>query len=275
MVIMFFLVVLLLVLASSCTGQHGEYCHGWADVQGSWHPGFQCPERYDPGEATFCCGSCSLRYCCSTIEARLDQGLCPSEEELDVPGVELPPSVPTYFPFLLVGSVFVSFVITGSLVGLCCCKCLKPDDTQGSGPLPIQSRLLDVEPSTDLSRHSSSSSNSVIRTSLGNRPQNLCTHGAENVNLYMNMQSAYPMMGCPQNGQFVHPAGTAYLQPPFMNYTMQGEHTIIMTPASYIDARSCYGQSSNIYPTLAPQNDQTMYHGTSKIISSSVGNNGD
>ncbi|MEE6508863.1 hypothetical protein FKM82_023312 [Ascaphus truei] len=257
--------LLTLLLLGPCAGQHGEYCHGWADTHGAWHPGFPCPERYDPPEATLCCGACGLRYCCPASEARLDQGMCPSEGQLEEPNMEHPPSVPTYFPFLLVGSLFVTFVLIGSLVGFCCCKCLKPEEeVQASGP--VQNRLLDTEPSTDTrtpSRHSSSSSSSVVRTSMGIRPQNLCSLGPENINLYMNMPAAFSMMGCPQNAQFMHPptAGAPYLQPPYMNYAMPGEHAIIMTPASYIDARNCYGQSSNAYPSVAQHSDQMMYPG--------------
>ncbi|KAM4695990.1 protein shisa-1-like [Rhinophrynus dorsalis] len=260
------MLIIALVLVASCRAQHGEYCHGWADTYGIWHPGAQCPERYDPPDATFCCGSCALRYCCSAIESRLDQGMCPSESPLDMhgdgePAIELPATVPTYFPFLLVGSMFLSFVIIGSLVGVCCCKCLKPEDeTQASGPVPIQSRLLDTEPSTDLSRHSSSSSTSVTRPPVNNRPQNLCSLGAENINLFMNMPPAFSMMGCPQNAQFVHPgsAGPHFLQPPYINYAVPGEHTIIMAPAPYIDARNCYGQATNTYCPVNPQGDQTV-----------------
>lgn len=57
----------------------GEYCHGWLDGQGGWRDGFQCPERFDGGDATICCGSCALRYCCSSPEARLDQGACDND----------------------------------------------------------------------------------------------------------------------------------------------------------------------------------------------------
>lgn len=57
----------------------GEYCHGWLDGQGGWRDGFQCPERFDGGDATICCGSCALRYCCSSAEARLDQGGCDND----------------------------------------------------------------------------------------------------------------------------------------------------------------------------------------------------
>ncbi|KAG8544281.1 hypothetical protein GDO81_022792 [Engystomops pustulosus] len=249
------LFILLFLHVSSSWAQFGEYCHGWTDNYGSWHPGFQCPERYDHVEATYCCGSCNLRYCCTASEARLDQGLCPSEDQEEmlrdgVPAVEVPPAVPTYLPFLLVGSIFVSFVIVGALVGVCCCRCLRPEEeTQISGPAP-QSRLLDAEPSTDNSRHSSSSSNSAPRGSLNARPQNLCALGAENINLYMNMPQAFPIMGCPPNTQFMHsaPSAAPFLQPPFINYAVPGEHTILMAPAQYVDARNCYPQSTNYLP---------------------------
>ncbi|XP_075042120.1 protein shisa-1-like [Mixophyes fleayi] len=251
------LVLLLVLVVGSCCGQNGEYCHGWTDNYGGWHSGFLCPERYDPSEATYCCGSCSLRYCCTAGESRLDQGLCPSESKEEVSregvsGMDLPAAVPTYLPFLLVGSVFVAFVIVGSLVGLCCCRCLKPEqETQLGGPAPL-SRLLDTEPSTDVSRHSSSSSNSAPRGSLGNCPPNLCSLGAENINLYMKMAPSFPVMGCPPNAQFMHNATTAgpFLQPPFINYGMPTEHAIIMAPASYIDVRNCYSQSTNTYLSL-------------------------
>ncbi|XP_066438206.1 protein shisa-1-like [Eleutherodactylus coqui] len=249
---LFFLVLLHL---GSSWAQFGEYCHGWTDGYGSWHRGFQCPERYDHVEANYCCGSCNLRYCCIASEARLDQGLCPSEEQEDLfkqgsPAVEMPTTVPTYLPFLLVGTVFVTFVIVGALVGVCCCKCLRPEEeTQLNGPVP-QGRLLDTDPSTDVSRHSSSSSSSAPRGSLGVRPQNLCPLGAESINLYMNMPQAYPVMGCPPNAQFMHSAPSAppFLPPPFINYAVPAEHAILMAPAPYMDARNCYPQSTNYIP---------------------------
>ncbi|XP_040480848.1 protein shisa-3 homolog [Ursus maritimus] len=48
--------------------QSGEYCHGWVDVQGNYHEGFQCPEDFDTLDATICCGSCALRYCCAAAD---------------------------------------------------------------------------------------------------------------------------------------------------------------------------------------------------------------
>ncbi|KAL0156721.1 hypothetical protein M9458_047967, partial [Cirrhinus mrigala] len=59
----------------------GEYCHGFHDGQGAWRDGFQCPERFDSAEAIICCGKCELRYCCSSTEARLDQGTCDNDKQ--------------------------------------------------------------------------------------------------------------------------------------------------------------------------------------------------
>ncbi|KAM5146504.1 protein shisa-1-like [Mantella aurantiaca] len=262
-------VIALGLLLASCAGQEfGEYCHGWTDNYGGWHPGFQCPERYDPPEATYCCGSCNLRYCCTASESRLDQGACPGEEQHGAHGdgdpAVLLPAAPIYLPFLLVGSIFVTFVVVGSLVGVCCCRCLKPEEGTPIGAPAQQSRLLDTEVSTDTSRHSSSSSASAPRGSVGNNPQNLCALGNENMNLYMNMPTAYPIMACPPNAQFMHPAttGTPFLQPPFINYAVPADHAILMTPASYIDARNCYPPPANAYLPLnqhidLPKTDDT------------------
>ncbi|PWA18578.1 hypothetical protein CCH79_00005733 [Gambusia affinis] len=140
----------------------GEYCHGWLDSNGNYHEGFQCPEDFDTTDATVCCGSCALRYCCAAADARLDQGVCTNDREVDntefaplevrgqlenldeeeqkgngicsftIMAVDLiciysfSPSEPIYVPFLMVGSIFIAFVIVGSLVAVYCCTCLRP-----------------------------------------------------------------------------------------------------------------------------------------------------
>lgn len=73
--------LLLAALLAAGARASGEYCHGWLDAQGVWRIGFQCPERFDSGDATICCGSCALRYCCSSAEARLDQGGCDNDRQ--------------------------------------------------------------------------------------------------------------------------------------------------------------------------------------------------
>ncbi|TMS17046.1 Protein shisa-3-like protein [Larimichthys crocea] len=70
-----------------------------------------------------CCGSCSLRYCCAAADARLDQGSCTNDREVD--NTEFA-AQPVYVPFLMVGSIFVAFVVVGSLVAVYCCTCLRP-----------------------------------------------------------------------------------------------------------------------------------------------------
>ncbi|KAG9333337.1 hypothetical protein JZ751_012804 [Albula glossodonta] len=101
----------------------GEYCHGWLDGNGNYHEGFQCPEDFDTADATVCCGTCALRYCCAAVDARLDQGSCTNDRELE--NTEFA-AQPVYVPFLMVGSIFVAFVAVGSLVAVYCCTCLRP-----------------------------------------------------------------------------------------------------------------------------------------------------
>ncbi|KAJ8398936.1 hypothetical protein AAFF_G00418440 [Aldrovandia affinis] len=101
----------------------GEYCHGWLDSNGNYHEGFQCPEDFDTTDATVCCGTCALRYCCAAVDARLDQGSCTNDRELE--NTEFA-AQPVYVPFLMVGSIFVAFVAVGSLVAVYCCTCLRP-----------------------------------------------------------------------------------------------------------------------------------------------------
>ncbi|XP_077434206.1 protein shisa-3 homolog [Vanacampus margaritifer] len=102
----------------------GEYCHGWLDANGNYHDGFQCPEDFDTADATVCCGSCALRYCCAAADARLEQDGCTNDRPA-ADNTEYA-AQPVYMPFLLVGSMFVAFVVVGSLVAVYCCTCLRP-----------------------------------------------------------------------------------------------------------------------------------------------------
>ncbi|CAM5166027.1 unnamed protein product [Natator depressus] len=242
-------VLVLLLTLGGTSGQDGEYCHGWADSSQLGHRGFRCPEHYDSPEATLCCGNCNLRYCCSTREARLDQGLCPSDHHQTSPK---PPSVPMYLPFLLVGSIFVAFVVIGAFIGICCGRCLKSqDEEQQHGPAPIQSRLLEAAAPPWFS---SSSSSSATRCSLGSLPQTS--------NICLSMDPPFPIIGSSQGAQFLPPTLTngPLLQPARTNYGIPTDHTII-TPASFLN-RAVYGQTSYYnFPVSAMHGDQTMYSG--------------
>ncbi|XP_051486532.1 uncharacterized protein C8orf48 homolog [Apus apus] len=85
-----FCALLLLLALRWGPGRAGEFCHGWAGSPQRWHRGFQCPERYDGPQATLCCGTCTLRYCCSAREARLDQGRCPGDHQQPSPRPPVP-----------------------------------------------------------------------------------------------------------------------------------------------------------------------------------------
>ncbi|NWX15406.1 SHSA1 protein, partial [Aegotheles bennettii] len=229
-------------------GWAGEYCHGWASSSQRSHRGFQCPERYDGPTATLCCGTCSLRYCCSAQEARLDQGRCPGDHQQPSPRPPVP--VPVYMPFLLVGSVFVVFVVGGACVGICCCKCLKSQDGgQQSGLAPGQTWLL--EP--DLPPHLSGSS-SATRSSLSSSPQTS--------NICMTVAPSLPIIGLAEDARFLSlsPTSGQLLYPSHTNHRIPTDHTTIMAPASFLK-RTIYGYSANGPPLGVTQGDQMMYSG--------------
>ncbi|NXG77283.1 SHSA1 protein, partial [Baryphthengus martii] len=230
-------------------GQSGEYCHGWAGSLQRWHRGFQCPERYDGPEATFCCGTCTLRYCCSSREARLDQGRCPGDQQQPSPRPPVP--VPAYLPFLLVGSVFVAFVVGGACVGICCCKCLKSqDEGQQSGLAPGHTWLL--EP--DLPPHLSTFS-SATRSSRSSRPQTS--------NICMTLAPGLPILGLAEDARFLnHPPPSGHLLPASCpNPQTSTDPAPITAPASFLK-RTIYGHSANgMSPFGVTQEDQMLYAG--------------
>ena len=159
-------------------------------------------------------------------------------------------SVPVYLPFLLVGSVFVAFVVGGACVGICCCKCLKSqDEGQQSGLAPGQTWLL--EP--DLPSHLSSSS-SATRSSLSSGPQTS--------NICMTLAPSLPIIGLAEDARFLSPPPTSrqLLHPSRANHRIPTDHTTIMAPASFLK-RTIYGHSANASPLGVTQGDQMMYSG--------------
>ncbi|KAM6427073.1 uncharacterized protein PHA67_003715 isoform 1-T2 [Liasis olivaceus] len=59
----------------------GELCHKWVHGQASPIESFLCPTQDDYQEDTFCCGTCTASYCCSSLEDRLEQASCPKAED--------------------------------------------------------------------------------------------------------------------------------------------------------------------------------------------------
>uniref|UniRef100_A0A8C0WSL2 Shisa N-terminal domain-containing protein n=1 Tax=Castor canadensis TaxID=51338 RepID=A0A8C0WSL2_CASCN len=183
------------------------------------------PERFDGGDATICCGSCALRYCCASAEARLDQGGCdndrqqgagePGRADKDGPDGS---AVPIYVPFLIVGSVFVAFIILGSLVAACCCRCLRPKQEPQQSRAPGGSRLMEtipMIPSASTSRgsssrqsstaaSSSSSANSGARAPPTRSQTNCCLPEGTMNNVYVNMPTNFSVLNCQQAPRSCH-----------------------------------------------------------------------
>ncbi|NXU55186.1 SHSA1 protein, partial [Turnix velox] len=239
--------VLLLLLALPCSpGQAGEYCHGWAGTFQRWHRGFQCPERYDGPEATLCCGTCSLRYCCSSREARLDQGLCPGDHQQPSPKPPVP--VPVYLPFLLVASLFVAFVAGGACLGICCCKCLQAQEfEQQRGLTPGQTWLLEPDLPSGLS-------SSTTTSSLGSAPQpsSICLTLAPSLPL-LGLEEAQFLSPPHSTGLLLHPSAAPHRIP-------TDPPPAVMTPTSFLK-RTIYGHGTNPSPLGVTQGEQMMYSG--------------
>ncbi|XP_008298956.1 protein shisa-2 [Stegastes partitus] len=235
------IVTLLLVIID--VKASGEYCHGWHDAQGVWKEGFQCPEKIDGEDAIICCGKCELRYCCSSTDARLDQGSCDNDRQAQEPGTESKENkdsgaVPIYVPFLIVGSVFVAFILVGSVVAVCCCRCLRPKQELSSsgatGGGSSGGRLLETIPMmANTSRGSSSRQSSTATSSSSSAPpaaprpappplmraQASCCLPPD-ASVFVNMPTNFSVLNCqqatqimPHQGQFLHPQYIGYAHP--------------------------------------------------------------
>ncbi|XP_028840454.1 shisa family member 2a [Denticeps clupeoides] len=253
--------LLVSVLVPPSAAAAGEYCHGWVDSYSAWHPGFQCPERYDGEEARYCCGTCGLRYCCTSAEARLDQGTC--DDVLDDgkdKARKVTPAVPTYLPFVIVVSAFLSFVLVGTVVSVCCCHCLKPKaGERPNGQAQIQTSLLEpgAPPSDSMTPSRNSSTSSASRSAPQARPPPASEVA---VSVYGPAGSMYPGLTAQQQ-QFApqaHLAGQFYQ--PYLNYALPPEHTMMMAPA-FLDNRTAYGQHHGQPFPQAPMHTEPIYPG--------------
>ncbi|MBN3321693.1 SHSA2 protein, partial [Atractosteus spatula] len=270
---------LTLLLAVADVRASGEYCHGGLDGQGAWREGFQCPERFDSVDATICCGKCALRYCCSSTEARLDQGSqqglwsYPSRAGLCNRPVSLSsPAVPIYVPFLIVGSVFVAFVILGSLVAVCCCRCLRPkqEPQQSRGP-GGGARLMETIPmiagagaprgsssrQSSTATSSSSSANSAARPPMVRAQANCCLPPDAGLsNVYVNMPTNFSVLNCQQATQIMPHQGQ-FLHPQYLGYAVHHE-PLAMTPApAFMDsAQGGYRPLQSPFPPGGASSEQ-------------------
>ncbi|XP_051910743.1 protein shisa-2 [Hippocampus zosterae] len=277
-------VVVTLLLVTIDVQANGEYCHGWHDAQGAWKEGFQCPEKIDGVDAIICCGKCELRYCCSSTDARLDQGSCDNDRRALEPGAEGKETkdsgaVPIYVPFLIVGSVFVAFILVGSVVAMCCCRCLRPkqelSSATGGGTGGLQGRLLETIPmmsSAGTSRGSSSRQSSTATSSSSSAPSANTRPGPlppgplvraqascclpPDASVFVNMPTNFSVLNCqqatqimPHQGQFLHPQYIGYAHPvsPTFLDPNQGGYRPLQSPCPPAQAG---GSSEQKYPPV-------------------------
>uniref|UniRef100_A0A8D0GDP7 Shisa family member 3 n=1 Tax=Sphenodon punctatus TaxID=8508 RepID=A0A8D0GDP7_SPHPU len=206
----------------------GEYCHGWVGGHGRYHEGFPCPEHFDTPDATICCGSCSLRYCCAAAEGRLEQGGCTNHRQPEEPGLT---AQPIYVPFLIVGSIFIAFIIVGSLVAVYCCTCLRPKQTSQQ-PIRFSLRSYQTETlpmiltSASLRTPSRQSSTATSSSSTGGSIRRFSFARAESGCI---VASPPPYTaGCLQTGHSIHlaqPSGFL-VSPPYFAYPLSPESSL-------------------------------------------------
>ncbi|GAA6065836.1 shisa family member 2a [Tachysurus ichikawai] len=118
---------------------------------------------------------------------------------------------PTYLPFVIVVSAFLSFVLLGSLISVCCCHCVKPKPSDR--PSPTQTSLLESGGPSPKSSTPSCMSNS------GHHPPR--PSPAE-----LSMYSAFPPAFVPPLHQ-----GAPQFYPNYPNYPLPPEHTMLIAPA--------------------------------------------
>ncbi|KAF3836524.1 hypothetical protein F7725_029082 [Dissostichus mawsoni] len=239
------IVTLLLVIID--VKASGEYCHGWHDSEGAWKEGFQCPEKIDAQDAIICCGKCELRYCCSSTEARLDQGSCDNDRQAVEPGPG------AHLRAVPDRGLRVRGVHPGGIRGG---RVLLPLPAPQTGALIRRSirrgvrrggRLLETIPmmsSAGTSRGSSSRQSSTATSSSSsapptaprqNPPQMMRAQAScclpPDASVFVNMPTNFSMLNCqqatqimPHQGQFLHPQYIGYAHPAatFMDPTQGG-----------------------------------------------------
>ncbi|XP_009643197.1 protein shisa-2 homolog [Egretta garzetta] len=179
--------------------------------------------------------------------------------------------VPIYVPFLIVGSVFVAFIILGSLVAACCCRCLRPKQEPQQSRAPGGTRLMEtipMIPSASTSRgsssrqsstaaSSSSSANSGARAPPTRSQTNCCLPEGTMNNVYVNMPTNFSVLNCQQATQIVPHQGQ-YLHPQYVGYAVQHDSMPLTPVPPFLDGlQSGYRQIQTPYPHA--NSEQKMY----------------
>lgn len=133
-------------------------------------------------------------------------------------------------------SAFLSFVLVGVVISICCCRCVKPKASdRPAGPSAAQTSLLESGgPTVDSSTPSRTSTSGSSMTNARPPPSEL------SANLYGPMGNAFPPS---QSQQYVPPLpqGAPQFYQHYMNYARPPERSMLMAPA-FLDARPAFGQ---------------------------------
>ncbi len=164
-------------------------------------------------------------------------------------------------PFLIVGSVFVAFVLVGSVVAVCCCRCLRPKQELssggGSGGGSSSTRVLETIPmmaSTGTSRGSSSRQSSTATSSSSSAPpaaprpapmlraQASCCLPQDG-SVYLNMPTNFSVLNCQQATQILPHQGQ-FLHPQYIGFA----HHVSQSPAFLDPSQAGYRPFQSPYP---------------------------
>lgn len=142
-------------------------------------------------------------------------------------------AVPTYLPFVIVVSAFLSFVLLGTMISICCCQCVKPKPADR--PSPTQTSLVESGGPSPKSSTPSCTANTGLHPT---RP------GPSDLSVYSGFPPA-----------FVSPLhqGAPQFYSNYPNYPLPPEHTMLIAPA-FLDVHA-HGHNppfpqDPIYPTV-------------------------
>lgn len=162
--------------------------------------------------------------------------------------------MPIYVPFLIVGSVFVAFVLLGAVVAVCCCRCLRPKQEPASGggrlleSIPMMtSRGSSSRQSSTATSSSSSAPPAVTRPIPGPPPTSILRTQAScclppDASVYVNMPTNFSVLNCQQATQIMPHQGQ-FLHPQYVGYA----HAVSPTPA-FLDPTQAYRPLQSPFP---------------------------
>lgn len=179
--------------------------------------------------------------------------------------------MPIYVPFLIVGSVFVAFVLLGSVVAVCCCRCLRPkqEPTSGGGRLlesipMMTSRGSSSRQSSTATSSSSSAPPSATRPIPGPAPAPILRAQAScclppDASVYVNMPTNFSVLNCQQATQIMPHQGQ-FLHPQYIGYA----HPVSPTPAFLDPTQGAYRALQSPYPPPTSVTSMTSVSGEQK-----------